>query len=86
MRWTHLSWIIHPSRKNNTIVTELPLSNLTSAPAGLLVDVFAASNDKTYTAYKGTNKIKPKWFLVQVDLSINSDALNTGVYHVDFFC
>ena len=72
--------------KADIIVTEPPLTNLTSTPAGLLFDAFTASKEKLcFIAYKGANTIKLKWFLVQVDLSRNSDGQNTGIYCVDFF-
>lgn len=44
------------------------------------------SKDKLcFIAYKGANTIKPKWFLVQVDVPESSSQSDNGIYFVNFF-
>ena len=50
--------------ETDTIVTESPLTNLTSTSAGILFDAIIAGKCKLcFIAYKGANTIKHKWFL-----------------------
>ena len=53
------------------------------------MDIFAcikSSKDKLCViTYRGANIIKPKWYLVQVDLVDSSDSQDIGVYFVKLF-
>ena len=68
------------------MVTESPLVKPVSETAAQLFSNIQASKDKLcFIAYRGANTIKPKWYLVQIELDDNSTSQTTGMYFVKFF-
>jgi len=70
----------------DAIVTETPLTPaVTNTAESLWSKLKESVNKLCFIAYRGANTLKPKWFLVQVDITDDATAKDDGVYFVNFF-